>query len=403
MNPIIVPEHVFHACQMLREKGHEAYVVGGCVRDQLLGREPKDWDVTTSATPEQVKECFSTVIDTGIAFGTVTVVYPSKKVIEVTTFRTEGKYEDGRRPDSVQFKGVTLVQDLSRRDFTMNAIAHDPLTGTTYDPFHGVNDISGNLIRAVGNAHERMTEDSLRMLRALRFKAQLGFDIEHNLNEVMKAYGIRAGLCAVERRTQELLKAVSGSFFSELYNSWNDHAELWEAWGFTEDLADAEADPLFFDIQRVDANPKLRLAHLLSDWYPTTVSKYCLGMKLPSEFIKEVPIYVELIQEALKTPWRYAAERRGFLAKALARGANVEDLLGLLEKRGWGPARDFRATMVTNPPLTVAHLAIGGDDLKLMGLQGRQIGETLRKLLQVVIDNPDLNEREMLSSIALKV
>lgn len=394
-----VPAHVFHACQMLREHKHEAYVVGGCVRDSIIGRTPKDWDVTTSASPDEVKKCFSTVIDTGIEFGTVTVVYPNKETIEVTTYRADGKYEDGRRPTDVRFNGITLEQDLSRRDFTMNAIAYDPLLDIIVDPFFGQGAIKDNMIVCVGDAHERMSEDSLRMLRALRFQAQLGFVIESRTFEVMRDYGMRAKLCAVERRAQELLKALSGKYFHELYSTWMHFPLLWEAWGFTELLLEHESEPRFVDIHNVVESPKLRLAHLLSDWYPASVVAFCESMKLSGEFTKEVPAFVKLIHTAQKG-WNWSAERREFLSNALAAGIELDSLLHLFKARGWMCAEDLRDVLAQKPPLTIKDLAINGDDLKREGMTGREIGECLRFLLRRVIDEPSFNTPEKLIQIA---
>lgn len=400
MHKITVPPHVFHACQMLKEHGHRAYVVGGCVRDQLLGRTPKDWDVTTSARPDEVKQCFSTVIDTGIEFGTVTVVYPSKETIEVTTFRGDGKYSDGRRPDEVNYvESVEL--DLMRRDFTINAMAFDPLVGELVDPYGGQDDLRKGIIRAVGNAHERMNEDSLRMLRALRFKAQLGFTLDKDLFDVMGAYGARAQTCAIERRAQELLKALSGSYFHELHDTWKDLPELWEAWGFFEDLRSANPQPRFVDINKVVNDPKLRLSHFLSTWRSSDVSQFCRNMKLSGDFISKVPEYVVHIQSGAKNSFQWNAERRLYLSKAIDRGLDLEDLFHLLEARGLkGTTRGLRDVLAEKPPLTLSDLAINGNHLKNIGMAGREIGWALNHLLERVIDEPSHNTPEKLIALA---
>lgn len=401
MNKIVVPSHVFHACQMLKEHGHEAYVVGGCVRDQIIGREPKDWDVTTSATPDEVKKCFSTVVDTGIEFGTVTVVYPSKETIEVTTYRADGKYEDGRRPDEVRFHGITLEQDLMRRDFTMNAIAYDPLLDKLVDPFNGREDIEEAVIRAVGSAHERMTEDSLRMLRALRFQAQLGFVIDKDTFEVMKAYGRRAWTCAVERRAQELLKALTGNHFHEIYPTWEHFPELWEAWGFTDELLDLESEPRFVDIENVRKDAKLRLAHLLSSWYPTSAGRFCESMKLSGQMMKEIPAFITLLHKA-QEGWSWNAERRDYLAQALSTGIELEQLFHLFDARGWTCVESLREVLSDKPPLSLKDLAVNGNDLLRAGFSGKRLGEVLRYLLRKVIDEPSYNKPEKLVELALK-
>ena len=172
---IDIPENAAVILGRLTAAGYEAYIVGGCVRDSLLGREPKDWDITTSARPQEVKALFDRTIDTGIAHGTVTVMIDHEGY-EVTTYRIDGEYEDCRHPKSVQFTNQ-LVEDLKRRDFTINAMAYNPETGVV-DAFDGIGDLKRRVIRCVGIPEDRFDEDALRILRAVRFSAQLGFEIE---------------------------------------------------------------------------------------------------------------------------------------------------------------------------------------------------------------------------------
>lgn len=172
---IRLPRQVQWIIQKLKEQGFEAYAVGGCVRDSILGREPEDWDITTSAKPEEIKEIFRRTVDTGIAHGTVTVL-AEKEGFEVTTYRIDGEYEDGRHPKEVWFTGM-LAEDLKRRDFTINAMAYNDEDGLC-DLFGGQEDLKQGVIRCVGEARERFTEDALRILRAVRFGAQLGFSME---------------------------------------------------------------------------------------------------------------------------------------------------------------------------------------------------------------------------------
>ena len=190
MEAISPPKYVRTVLVTLQSRGHLAYLVGGCVRDILLGVHPQDWDVCTSALPEQVLELFPKCITTGIRHGTVTVCVNSRQV-EVTTFRSEGSYLDHRHPDAVSFVG-DLNADLSRRDFTMNAIALPP-DGLLADPFGGVDDISNRIIRCVGVPERRFEEDALRMFRALRFSARLGFEIEA---QTISAIAVKAPLAA---------------------------------------------------------------------------------------------------------------------------------------------------------------------------------------------------------------
>ena len=175
MFQINLPDDVKYILNTLRAAGYEAYAVGGCVRDCLLGKLPKDWDVTTSALPEDVKRLFPRTVDTGIKHGTVTVMVKSEGY-EVTTYRVDGKYTDGRHPESVSFT-ASLDEDLKRRDFTINALVYNETNGVT-DLFGGTDDLDNKIIRCVGVAEERFGEDALRILRAIRFSAQLGFEIE---------------------------------------------------------------------------------------------------------------------------------------------------------------------------------------------------------------------------------
>ena len=171
---IQIPEKVDFILNLLHENGYEAYAVGGCVRDAMLGREPQDWDITTSAQTEQVKALFERTIDTGMQHGTVTVML-GKEGFEVTTYRIDGDYEDGRHPKAVQFTN-NLLEDLRRRDFTINAMAYSRETGVV-DAFDGLGDLQRHVITCVGDARERFSEDALRILRAVRFAAQLNFSI----------------------------------------------------------------------------------------------------------------------------------------------------------------------------------------------------------------------------------
>ena len=200
-----IPENAAVILKGLSEAGYEAYVVGGCVRDSLLGREPKDWDITTSARPEQVKAVFAHTIDTGIEHGTVTVMI-GKEGYEVTTYRIDGEYEDSRHPKEVQFTSQ-LLEDLKRRDFTINAMAYNEKVGLV-DLFKGREDLNKKLIKTVGNPYDRFNEDGLRMIRAIRFSSKLDFTIE---KETLLAIYDNAKIIkniSLERITDEFSKII---------------------------------------------------------------------------------------------------------------------------------------------------------------------------------------------------
>lgn len=205
---IELPKQVKQIINTLQEHGHEAYAVGGCVRDAMLGRKPQDWDITTSALPKQVKALFRRTIDTGIQHGTVTVLL-DKIGFEVTTYRVDGKYEDGRHPTEVSFT-ASLTEDLKRRDFTINAMAYNETEGLV-DLFHGAEDLEQGIIRCVGVAKERFSEDALRILRAFRFSAQLDFSIEEETLAAAKELAETLRKISAERIYAEFTKLlVSG-------------------------------------------------------------------------------------------------------------------------------------------------------------------------------------------------
>lgn len=205
MEKINIPEKVNQIIGVLEANGHEAYAVGGCVRDVLLGREPADWDITTSASPLQVKALFRRTVDTGIQHGTVTVMLESEG-FEVTTYRVDGIYEDCRHPSQVQFT-KSLLEDLKRRDFTINAMAYNESEGLV-DAFDGMGDLKKGIVRCVGDAKERFTEDALRMLRAVRFGAQLGFSLHEDTKRAIVSLHRNLSRVSAERIQAELLKLM---------------------------------------------------------------------------------------------------------------------------------------------------------------------------------------------------
>lgn len=203
---IDLPKNVKFIIKLLEQEGHEAFSVGGCVRDALMGREPQDWDITTSAAPLDVKKIFHKTIDTGLQHGTVTVML-DKVGYEVTTYRIDGNYSDGRHPDQVLFT-KNLVEDLKRRDFTINAMAYNDRVGVV-DEFDGIGDLQRKIIKCVGNPVERFTEDALRMLRAVRFAAKLGFDIDETTATAIREMAPSIKKISKERIQSELNKLIT--------------------------------------------------------------------------------------------------------------------------------------------------------------------------------------------------
>lgn len=214
---INMPDNVSFIINRLVERGFEAYAVGGCVRDTLLGKEPEDWDITTSAKPMEIKSSFHRTIDTGIQHGTVTVMIDGTGY-EVTTYRIDGEYEDGRHPKQVDFTD-SLRLDLERRDFTINAMAYNDVSGLV-DCFGGKKDLEDGIIRCVGDADERFNEDALRILRAVRFSGQFGFDIEYNTRHAMKKHAVNLRKISAERIRVELIKLLTSKDSGKLMTAW---------------------------------------------------------------------------------------------------------------------------------------------------------------------------------------
>ena len=226
-----IPDGVRHILQTLNSAGHEAYLVGGCVRDLLRGVEPHDWDICTSALPEETERCFADrrVIETGLKHGTVTVLEEGEPY-EITTYRTEGPYSDSRRPDFVRFV-PGLEEDLARRDFTMNAIAMD-LQGNLRDPYGGVDDIKAGLIRCVGEPGHRFQEDGLRVMRALRFAAVFGYEIEEQTAETGHENRAMLNRVAEERINVELHKLLVGKDAGNVLRQYPDvFCQFWPELG----------------------------------------------------------------------------------------------------------------------------------------------------------------------------
>lgn len=204
---ITLPYKVEQIIRTIQGAGFDAYAVGGCIRDSILGRTPSDWDITTSARPEEVKKLFPRTVDTGIRHGTVTVMI-QKEGFEVTTYRIDGEYEDSRHPKEVTFT-ANLTEDLKRRDFTVNAMAYNDKEGLI-DVFGGMKDIEEKIIRCVGEAAERFSEDALRVMRAVRFSAQLGYTIDEKTKDAIKELAPTLKNISAERIQTELIKiAVS--------------------------------------------------------------------------------------------------------------------------------------------------------------------------------------------------
>ncbi len=376
---IEIPRQVEKIITILNQGGYEAYAVGGCVRDTLLGRKPEDWDITTSALPEQVKNLFHRTIDTGIQHGTVTVML-ERIGYEVTTYRIDGEYEDGRHPKQVEFTS-SLLEDLRRRDFTINAMAYSHETGLV-DAFGGMEDLERRMIRCVGDAMERFTEDALRILRAIRFSAQLDFSVEEETWNAIGRIAPNLAKVSKERIQMELTKLLC-----------SDHPERIRQ--VYETGISPYVSPAFAGLpwRQAEVSPQLprekyvRWAAFLRCGRDAELAVRILkDLKLDNETIGRVKTLTawadaEILPEA-------AAVRR-----AMSR-MEPEVWDALLDLNGCGEAiRSLTGEIrERNDCLTLKQLAVTGKDLIAAGVKpGKEMGEILNRMLEEVLEHPEHN------------
>ena len=437
---VTMPAGAAFVLQRLKENGFQGYVVGGCVRDSLLGRAPKDWDVCTDALPEEMQRVFRDqhVIETGLKHGTLTVMYDHEPY-EVTTFRVDGEYTDHRHPDEVRFV-KNVVDDLARRDFTVNAMAWNPQSGLV-DAFGGQEDLRAGVIRCVGEADRRFGEDALRIMRALRFASVYGFDIEaetaaavHRLKDTLRDV-------AAERIRVELAKLLCGQGAGKMLREYADVffailPQMAPMHGFDQRTPYHAYDVWEHTVRAVENAPPtetLRLTMLLHDaGKPAafTVDEQGVGHahghhRLSAEIAAEVLAYLRLdnatrdriLMLVEHHDWPLSTERT--LLKRRLNRLGEEALYQLIEVqradalgKGTEAAADVEARTETlrqaltallaeRPCVTLRDMAVNGRDLMAEGIaHGRQLGETLNWLLAEVLNERLPNEREALLSAA---
>ncbi len=385
---IAVPEAVEAIIKTLNDHGFEAFAVGGCVRDTLLGREPEDWDITTSASPLQVKELFRRTIDTGIQHGTVTVM-KSHNSYEVTTYRIDGEYEDGRHPKSVQFT-ASLTEDLQRRDFTINAMAYSHETGIV-DEFGGIEDLKSGIIRCVGNPLERFTEDALRILRAIRFSAQLNFKIEPKTREGISTIAPNMENISKERIQAELTKLLLSDYPEKI-------AEVYET-GISRYVSDAFhcADRSRLCIPSgLPKKKHIRWAAFLKDTEGKKAVQVLKDLKLDHDTIMRVRILNQWFYREIP-PGKVQLRR----AMSQMEPQQFDDLLTLKKWMGQTGIEELERLTEeirkNGDCVSLKELKINGTDLLAAGIKpGKQIGEELSRLLNLVLEKPELNRKEIL-------
>ena len=382
-----VPAGVLDVLERLQEAGFEAYLVGGCVRDLVTGRVPNDWDVATQAIPAEVQRLFRKVIPTGVAHGTVTVLVSGGQV-EVTTYRVEAGYADGRRPDRVEFRR-DLVEDLARRDFTINAMAFDPKSGELRDPFGGLEDLARGTVRCVGDAVARFGEDGLRPLRAVRFAAVLDFALDPATEAAIPGAVSVFRKVAQERVRDEFLKLLLSPGVERGLRLLASTGLL--AAAFPE-LMPAVAPGARAQVAAVPGRVEVRLAALLAAVpAPQAVLE---RLRLPGRTMEEVRTLLAHPVPEDAPAWSDADVRRWAAGLGAPR---VDDALWLAAAAGLKAADEVRAqvnrVLASRPPLTVRDLALDGRGvMDALGVgPSPVVGEATQWLLQQVLEAPANN------------
>lgn len=439
MFKIEIPEKAKQIINQLEQAGYEAYVVGGPVRDCILGKCPMDWDITTSASPYQVKEIFSYTIDTGIAHGTVTVMM-DREPFEVTTYRVDGEYKDHRRPEEVSFT-KSLREDLLRRDFTINAMAYNDRDGLI-DYYGGVEDLKRKVIRCVGQASKRFDEDALRILRALRFQAQLGFIIEDQTKQAVREQAKFLKDISAERIQLELTKLLLSNHPETILDAYelgvtsvvlpefdrmmetpqnNPHHRYSVGVHTVEALKNAEADHilrwtmLLHDVGKPDARvegpdkDRFQGHHMIGE---EMARKILRRLKFDNQTVKQVTklVYWHDIRFGSaeevnkKTVRRWASKLSVPLFEKLLKVQQADILAQssfMLEEKQEILDRTavlFEEIKKEKNCLQVKDLALDGKDLISLGMKpGKELGEMLSGLLELVLDDPGKNSREILT------
>ncbi len=399
-----IPEPVVDVCRRLERAGHRAWVVGGCVRDLLMGKPVSDWDLATSALPGEVQAVFKRTIPTGIQHGTVTVLHRGHHY-EVTTLRGEGAYSDGRRPDAVEFVR-DIDQDLARRDFTVNAIAYDPLSRVLVDPWRGLEDLDRKLIRAVGDPRERFGEDGLRVLRAARFCATLCFTLDPDTEAAIAPSLDTFRKVSAERVHEEWRKALASRRPSPAFEVMRRTGIMAITCAPLSELGEPAFARTLARVDRCRAEHELRVAALLMDVSPgRPLAEWAEGwlrdLRASNTERRRVVHALEHARVPEASQLDDAALRR-WLA-AVGREA-LDDVLELA-RAGGGDVSALearaRAELARGIPLATRELAIGGKDvMEALGTPpGRHVGEVLEWLLARVLEDPSLADRERLLAL----
>lgn len=391
MAHITPPKYVKQILLTLQSREHRAYLVGGCVRDMLLGTAPNDWDICTSALPEEIMEIFPGSRPTGIKHGTVTVVVGSHSA-EVTTFRTDGDYSDHRRPDSISFVSDLSV-DLSRRDFTMNAIAVSP-DGLTVDPFNGMGDIARKTVKCVGEPDRRFYEDALRMFRALRFAARLDFSIEENTFAAIERQAPLCAQLAPERVRDELEKTLL-----------TNHAEMLGVMiekgllkRYITGAGWAQPDFSIVSTLQKKALPRWSVFSVMleKNGFIPSAGEFLECLRLDGRTVRCCSDASHILKSPMpedKLGWKKLLNKYGVDSATCA--AVTSDAIFATDCE-----RQLYSVLKSGECFSLKRLAISGDDLLDLGYRGPELGEMMNFLLDYVMEHPDNNKPELLLALA---
>ncbi|MBL4632507.1 MAG: hypothetical protein JKY56_01470 [Kofleriaceae bacterium] len=401
----VVPAAVLSVCKTLRASGFEAWIVGGAVRDLVLGKTPSDWDVASDALPEAVLAVFDKTIATGLAHGTVTAIVGkgrAREQVEITSFRGEGTYSDSRRPDSVHF-GVPLDEDLLRRDFVINAMAYSPIDGVIHDPLGGVSDLQSKTLRAVGVAADRFAEDGLRIMRAVRFVSTLGFSMESSTEAALSTALDALAAVAQERVRVELLKLLGGQAPSEALDIARRSGILDV---ILPELQEVDFDSALMRVSRLSPDPVLRLAALVSEVSVSKVEAILRRLTMSNEDRQRILAMLRHqeglagahgtdgdLRKHLSVVGRKYALDHLYIAESIACYKSEAGLLVAISRA--------RSILEQECPLEIRDLAIkGGQVIQSVGIEGRAVGDMMAMLLEHVLEHPQDNDLESLTRLA---
>lgn len=402
----LIPPHLINTraheiCETLNLAGYQAYLVGGCVRDLLLGTKPKDWDICTDASPEKVMEIFKKTIPTGLQHGTVTVVLGEgvENHFEVTTFRVEGEYTDGRRPEEVVFV-KNVEEDLARRDLTINAIAFNPISDEIIDPFKGMEDLEVGFIRAVGSPEERFKEDGLRIMRVCRFSARFKYDVHHDTFEGMKNSIDTLKKVSKERIKDELCKTLMTENPSYGISLLKGCGALEIACPFL-----CSSPPYFHFVPKLgkcQGDLETRLAFMYSNCQSQSVANELMNLKFSNKEIKRVSFLLDVLDKFLiledeRSSWAY----KTFIAFIKNHSPDswtytFEQFIHLSEGMGLDSRRLFEKYEEV-VVLSRKEMVLNGDDLLAAGMPpGPRIKKALDECYLEILRNPENNIKEYL-------